>query len=61
MSTCLLGARNRVKQAEAVLNQWAENLRDDYERTLIMAVMTLLEGVGDSIQQAETKLEPSKQ
>ncbi|MFV9263284.1 hypothetical protein [Citrobacter koseri] len=61
MSTCLLGSRNRVKQAEAVLNQWAENPRDDYERTLIMAVMTLLEGVGDSIQQAETKLEPSKQ
>lgn len=61
MSTCLLGARSRVKQAEAVLNQWAENPRDDYERTLIMAVMTLLEGVGDSIQQAETKLEPSKQ
>lgn len=38
MTISLISARNRVKQAEAVLAAWLESSRDDYEATLISAI-----------------------
>lgn len=43
MTISLISARNRVKQAEAVLGAWFESSRDDYEATLISAIITLIE------------------
>ncbi|EAR6708041.1 hypothetical protein EWN99_15010 [Salmonella enterica] len=57
MTISLISARNRVKQAEAVLGAWFESSRDDYEATLISAIMTLIEGVEESIKEADTKLD----
>lgn len=56
MPISLISARNRIKQAEAVLAAWLENPRDDYEATLISAIITLIEGVEESIKEADTKL-----
>ncbi|ECH9489798.1 TPA: hypothetical protein ACGUJL_001110 [Salmonella enterica] len=56
MTISLISARNRVKQAEAVLDAWLESSRDDYEATLISAIITLIEGVEESIKEADTKL-----
>ncbi|EOI6844439.1 hypothetical protein ACMVI2_004618 [Salmonella enterica] len=56
MSISLISARNRIKQAEAVLDTWLESPRDDYEATLISAIITLIEGVEESIKEADTKL-----
>ncbi|HFW3352336.1 TPA: hypothetical protein ACIVDT_001759 [Salmonella enterica subsp. enterica serovar Eastbourne] len=39
-----------------MLDAWLENSRDDYEATLISAIITLLEGVEESIKEADTKL-----
>ncbi|WP_312411613.1 hypothetical protein [Pseudescherichia sp.] len=60
MSICLLAARNRVKQAEAVLGVWLESPRDDYECSLISSVITLLEGVEEAINEADIKLNSLK-
>ncbi|EAA5685163.1 hypothetical protein IV733_003350 [Salmonella enterica] len=57
MTISLISARNRVKQAEAVLAAWLESSRDDYESTLISAIITLIEGVEESIKEADTKLD----
>ncbi|EKS3671628.1 hypothetical protein QL374_001028 [Salmonella enterica] len=57
MTISLISARNRVKQAEAVLAAWLESSRDDYEVTLISAIITLIEGVEESIKEADTKLD----
>ncbi|EAB5692411.1 hypothetical protein ZK99_002090 [Salmonella enterica subsp. enterica] len=57
MTISLISARNRVKQAEAVLGAWFESSRDDYEATLISAIITLIEGVEESIKEADTKLD----
>ncbi|EBS5024994.1 hypothetical protein R5Q32_004164 [Salmonella enterica] len=57
MTISLISARNRVKQAEAVLDAWLESSRDDYEATLISAIITLIEGVEESIKEADTKLD----
>ncbi|EKL9118283.1 hypothetical protein PS173_004382 [Salmonella enterica] len=57
MTISLISARNRVKQAEAVLAAWLESSRDDYEGTLISAIITLIEGVEESIKEADTKLD----
>ncbi|HAU3242427.1 TPA: hypothetical protein ACIPVM_004051 [Salmonella enterica subsp. diarizonae serovar 50:k:z35] len=56
MTISLISARNRVKQAEAVLSAWLESSRDDYEATLISAIITLIEGVEESIKEADTTL-----
>ncbi|HAU3242161.1 TPA: hypothetical protein ACIVHZ_001903 [Salmonella enterica subsp. enterica serovar Thompson] len=56
MTISLISARNRVTQAEGVLSAWLESSRDDYEATLISAIITLLEGVEESIKEADTKL-----
>ncbi|EJQ9204600.1 hypothetical protein N4U21_002176 [Salmonella enterica] len=56
MTISLISARNRVKQAEAVLAAWLESSRDDYEATSISAIITLIEGVEESIKEADTKL-----
>ncbi|EMZ4575688.1 hypothetical protein ABDM74_003991 [Salmonella enterica] len=56
MTISLISARNRIKQAEAVLGAWLESPRDDYEATLISAIITLIEGVEESIKEAGTKL-----
>ncbi|EGK5349373.1 hypothetical protein IOX91_003201 [Salmonella enterica] len=56
MTISLISARNRVKQAEAVLDARLESSRDDYEATLISAIITLIEGVEESIKEADTKL-----
>ncbi|EIZ0776692.1 hypothetical protein P4K02_000650 [Salmonella enterica] len=56
MTISLISARNRIKQAEAVLAAWLESSRDDYEATLISAIITLIEGVEESIKEADTKL-----
>ncbi|EAX4622195.1 hypothetical protein S886_25325 [Salmonella enterica subsp. arizonae] len=57
MTISLISARNRVKQAEAVLGAWFESSRDDYEATLISAIITLIDGVEESIKEADTKLD----
>ncbi|EKR2074108.1 TPA_asm: hypothetical protein G0D74_04200 [Salmonella enterica subsp. salamae] len=57
MTISLISARNRVKQAEAVLDAWLESSRDDYEATLISAIISLIEGVEESIKEADTKLD----
>lgn len=57
MTISLISARNRVKQAEAVLAAWLESSRDDYEAALISAIITLIEGVEESIKEADTKLD----
>ncbi|EBM4325268.1 hypothetical protein D0B42_25195 [Salmonella enterica] len=57
MTISLISARNRVKQAEAVLAACLESSRDDYEATLISAIITLIEGVEESIKEADTKLD----
>ncbi|EIJ8749776.1 hypothetical protein LJP76_004501, partial [Salmonella enterica] len=54
MTISLISARNRIKQAEAVLGAWLESPRDDYEATLISAIITLIEGVEESIKEADT-------
>ncbi|EJI9078054.1 hypothetical protein NE906_004645 [Salmonella enterica] len=56
MTISLISARNRIKQAEAVLSAWLESPIDDYEATLISAIITLIEGVEESIKEADTKL-----
>ncbi|ENL1747426.1 hypothetical protein AB4U59_003484 [Salmonella enterica] len=56
MTISLISARNRIKQAEAVLGARLESPRDDYEATLISAIITLIEGVEESIKEADTKL-----
>lgn len=35
MSICLVAAKNKVRQANAVLGVWLESPRDDYEAALI--------------------------
>lgn len=60
MAICLLSAKNRVKQSEAVLGVWLESPRDDYEATLISSVITLLEGVEEAINEADIKLDSLK-
>ncbi|KFU59822.1 hypothetical protein SEEB0182_13250 [Salmonella enterica subsp. enterica serovar Bareilly str. CFSAN000182] len=57
MTISLISDRNRVKQAEAVLAAWLESSRDDYEATLTSAIITLIEGVEESIKEADTKLD----
>ncbi|EHC92520.1 hypothetical protein ACOIPI_003038 [Salmonella enterica] len=39
-----------------MLGAWLESPRDDYEATLISAIITLIEGVEESIKEADTKL-----
>ncbi|EFT4210000.1 hypothetical protein HVE83_002226, partial [Salmonella enterica] len=56
MPISLISARNRIKQAEAVLAAWLKSSRDDYEATLISAIITLIEDVEESIKEADTKL-----
>lgn len=56
MTISLISARNRIKQAEAVLAAWLKSSRDDYEATLISAIITLIEDVEESIKEADTKL-----
>lgn len=55
MTISLLNALGRVNQAEAVLDVWLENARDEYEARLISSIVTLLEGVADSIKEADKK------
>lgn len=57
MSMCLLAAEGRIKQAEAMLSLWAESPRDDFELQLITALITLLEGVPETIRQADNDLD----
>ena len=55
MTISLLNALGRVNQAEVVLNVWLESARDEYEARLISSIVTLLEGVADSIKEADKK------
>lgn len=57
MTMCLLSAEGRVKQAEAMLSMWAENPRDDFELQLICTLITLLEGVPETIRKANNDLD----
>ncbi|MDV7025237.1 hypothetical protein R4P48_21505 [Atlantibacter subterranea] len=57
MTMCLLAAEGRVKQAEAMLSMWAEKPSDDFELQLITALITLLEGVPETIRQADKDLD----
>jgi len=54
---CLLAAEGRIKQAEAMLSMWAENPRDDFELQLICTLITLLEGVPETIREADNSIE----
>ena len=55
MTISLLNALGRVNQVEAVLDVWLESARDEYEARLISSIVTLLEGVADSIKEADKK------
>ncbi|WP_312293331.1 hypothetical protein [Atlantibacter hermannii] len=57
MNMCLIAAEGRVKQAEAMLSMWAENPRDDFELQLINTLITLLEGVPETIRQTYKDLD----
>lgn len=57
MTMCLLAAESRIQQAEAMLSMWAENPSDDFELQLITALITLLEGVPETIRQADKDLD----
>ncbi|EKJ0581186.1 hypothetical protein PIH19_001153 [Escherichia coli] len=57
MNIALTDAVCRVKQALAVLGIWLEVQRDDNETAcLIASLQTLLEGVPETIGQAENEL-----
>lgn len=60
MSICLVAAKNKVRQANAVLGVWLESPRDDYEAALIESIITLLEGVEEAINEAHIKLDSLK-
>lgn len=50
MTISLISARNRIKQAEAVLGAWLESPRDDYEATLISAIITLSKALKNQLK-----------
>lgn len=52
-----IDAKCRVEQAQAVLGTWLEvTVATDRDVTLIGAVMSLLEGVPEAINETETEL-----
>nr|SAY44368.1 Uncharacterised protein [Serratia marcescens] len=49
----LIDAQCRVEQAQQILNLWLESCNDDtdqVERTMVCEMITLLDGVPDSIR-----------
>ncbi|MGP0904047.1 hypothetical protein [Serratia sp. CY76391] len=49
----LIDAQCRVEQAQQILNLWLESCNDDtdqVERTMVCAMITLLDGVPESIR-----------
>ncbi|HGM5304514.1 TPA: hypothetical protein ACKP17_000688 [Serratia marcescens] len=49
----LLDAQCRIEQAQQILNLWLESCNDDtdqVERTMVCAMITLLDGVPESIR-----------
>lgn len=56
----LLDALSRVNQAEVVLDVWLKGARDEYEACLISSIITLLQGVATSIEEANKKLDARK-
>ncbi|MGV2810877.1 hypothetical protein [Enterobacter cancerogenus] len=56
MTMCLADASCRVLQAEAVLSMWLESPRDNYEANLVASIMTILSGVNEAIENADSKL-----
>jgi hypothetical protein len=58
MSKCidLAGASCRVLQAEAVLSMWLDSANDTLESNLIASIITLLDGVYKTINDAESEL-----
>lgn len=49
----LIDAQCRVEQAQQILNLWLESCNDDtdqVERTMVCAMLTLLDGVPESIR-----------
>ncbi len=49
----LIDAQCRVEQAQQILNLWLESCKDDtdqVERTMVCAMITLLDGVPESIR-----------
>lgn len=60
MTMCLADASCRVLQAEAVLSMWLESTRDNYEANLVASIMTILSGVNDAIENADSKLVTQK-
>ncbi|WP_235784803.1 hypothetical protein [Serratia fonticola] len=53
----LIDAIGRVEQAKATLSVWLEaTVADDCDRHMIGAVMSLLEGVPEAMDEAESRL-----
>ncbi|HDU1487529.1 TPA: hypothetical protein REW11_004621 [Klebsiella pneumoniae] len=49
-------AKGRIDQAEAVLRVWLEEFtRDDMECCMVAALLTVLDGVSDAVEDAEKK------
>jgi len=49
----LIDAQCRIEQAQQILNLWLESCNDDtdqVERTMVCAMITLLDGVPESIR-----------
>jgi hypothetical protein len=54
---CLIDARGRVEQAKAALSVWLEATRaTERDTNMIGAVMSLLEGVTEAMDEADGKL-----
>lgn len=60
MAMDLFEASCRLRQVDAVLSTWLENCGDEYEANLISAILTLLEGVQDSVDTEEKNKNTSK-
>lgn len=59
----LIDAQCRVEQAQQILNLWLESCNDDtnkVERTMVCAMITLLDGVPDSIRASNNGAQASQ-
>lgn len=52
----LCDANCRVQQAQEVLSMWLESVTDNSEAKRIATILTLLHGVPEAIDEAETEL-----
>lgn len=55
MAMDVFESRCRLQQAEAVLSLWLEHCGDVPEANLISSVITLLDGIDESLEEIENK------